>query len=698
MIGEEPVIEEPGSTILIVDDEQIGRDVLKGLLIKQGYRLAFATSGQEALDKARELTPDLILLDVMMPDMDGFEVCRRIRSDPILAEAPVIMVTALDDRKSRLSGIEAGADSFISKPFDGMELQTQVRTITRLNRYRRLLTANRQLENKITQLSALYDILSSLNSTTDPDDLLESIIQKTKELLNVERVSIFLWDENKAGLYPDVVPVERDLASSKAKTDIPVASEVADRAFHEGVPMLVQDIDSDKSVSENCHCEECSLRSPTTSSYGSANGTTKQSLMEKELLIRSVLCVPLKGKQKIIGVIEAVNKREGRFTEDNQKLLEAMADNIALSIERANLYHDLRQAEALLRRQNADLRLSVSQKYRFENIIGNSEEITAVLKNAEQVALTDSTVLIYGETGTGKELLARAIHHISPRSQKNFVPINCGAIPKELLESELFGHERGSFTGAIRRRIGRFEQANEGTLFLDEIGDMPLNLQVRLLRVLQEGVIQRLGSNDDIEVDVRIIAATHEDLAGLIEKGEFREDLYYRLKVFQLELPPLRKRKSDIPLLINHFIAHYNEKLGKQITGLDDSALDILYNYGYPGNIRELQHIIESAMIRCKGDLITPHDLPDEFITPRLSSKETTFDSLNIPAPRNKEELNAARDEAQKQVELLFLKEILSTASGNVAEAARRTGMNRSWLSELISKHQLDLSQFRSVG
>jgi DNA-binding NtrC family response regulator len=648
-----PVMKQK-STILIVDDEKIGRDVLKGLLIKQDYDLNFAESGKEALDKARELTPDLILLDIMMPDMDGFEVCQNLRSDPVLAEVPVIMITALDDRKSRLQGIEAGADGFMSKPFDGIELQTRVRTITRLNRYRRLLLINRQLESKIGQLSALYDILSTLNSTSDIDKILKSIVQKTQELMNAQRTSIFFWDENRGGLYTASVLQKEDSSKIQEK-DIHKASEIANWVFHEGKPASVQDMDS-------------------------------------------VLCVPLRGKEEILGVLEAVNDKEGAFTEDDQDLLEAMADNIALSIERANLYRDLQRADALLRRQNAELRLSVRQKYRFENIIGNSKELIDVVKKAEQVALTDSTVLIYGETGTGKELLARAIHQSSTRSQKSFVPINCGAIPKELLESELFGHEKGAFTGATRQRIGRFEEADGGTLFLDEIGDMPLDLQVRLLRVLQEGIIQRLGSNSDIPVDVRVIAATHENLAQLVSDGEFREDLYYRLRVFELELPSLRQRRSDIPLLINHFIAYYGKKLGKQIRGIDDSAMDVLYDHNYPGNIRELQHLIESAMILCKGDMITADCFSKEVRDADKSDRKGTSMTLDIPVPKSKEELSAARAEVQEKVELMFLKEILSTTNGNVTKAARRVGMNRSWLSEMISKHQLDLDQFRNVG
>jgi len=367
---------------------------------------------------------------------------------------------------------------------------------------------------------------------------------------------------------------------------------------------------------------------------------------------------------------------------------------VALS-DKWNLYQKLKKTEALLRRQNAELKRSVKQKYSFENIIGNSDEIIDVLKKAEQVSLTDVTVLIYGETGTGKELIAQAIHNNSPRASKNFVAINCGAIPENLLETELFGHEKGAFTNATARRIGRFEEANNGTLFLDEIGDMPLNLQIKLLRVLQEGVIQRLGSNSDISIDVRIIAATHQDLAQLVGEGKFRQDLFYRLKVFELEIPPLCKRKKDIPLFIDHFITFNNKKLNKQILGIEGAANDILCGYDYPGNVRELQHIIERAIILCKEKMIGINDLPQEIRNVKPSVVISLIDEGDFIIPKNNNELKAAKAKVEERIERLFLTGLLSSTLGNVSEAARQAGMNRSWLAQLVIKHHLDLAQFR---
>ena len=320
------------SIILIVDDKQAGRDTLEALLFSEGHNLAFACDGPEALAKAGELTPDLILLDVMMPGMDGFEVCRRLRSDQLLAEVPIIMVTALDDRESRLQGIEAGADDFVSKPFDRTELRARVRTIIRLNRYRRLLTMNQQLENKIAQLSALYEISSAL---IDTDVLLKSVVQKARGLLDVEGVSILLWDqENDELRFPVVAVEEEGIEDRLEQTHVPIDSGIAGWVFREGRPALVQDVSMDERFYEGID--------------RIAGFTT-----------RSILCVPLRGKENILGVLEAVNKKRGEFTKDDQYLLEAMADNIAISIEKANLYRKVQEAEAVTRHQNAELKETV---------------------------------------------------------------------------------------------------------------------------------------------------------------------------------------------------------------------------------------------------------------------------------------------------------------------------------------------------
>jgi len=262
---------------------------------------------------------------------------------------------------------------------------------------------------------------------------------------------------------------------------------------------------------------------------------------------------------------------------------------------------------------------------RFEQLIGNSPALEAVLEQVERVAPTDSTVLIQGETGTGKELIARAIHNISSRCGRPFIKLNCAAIPFDLLESELFGHEKGAFTGAIAQKVGRFEMADKGTLFLDEVGDIPLALQPKLLRVLQEQEFERLGSGRTHHVDVRLVAATHRDLPGMVKRNEFRSDLYYRLNVFPVLLPPLRSRSEDIPALVTHFVEIFGRKMGKQIEEIPEETLSALGSYSWPGNIRELQNLIERAVILA-NDGVLPNPLPPtsaEIIT--ISPAQTTL-------------------------------------------------------------------------
>ncbi len=260
------------------------------------------------------------------------------------------------------------------------------------------------------------------------------------------------------------------------------------------------------------------------------------------------------------------------------------------------------RAEERTRNENLALREQIDHNSMFEDIIGTSEALSKVLRQARKVALSDSTVLILGETGTGKELIARAIHKRSSRAERAFIGVNCAAIPPSLIASELFGHERGAFTGATQRRFGRFESANGGTIFLDEVGDLPAEVQIALLRVLQEREIERVGSNKPISIDVRVLAATHRDLNALVAEGKFRQDLLYRLNVVPIEMPSLRERTADIPLLVEYFIDRFGKKAGKKFKTINRKTLQLFQAYGWPGNVRELQNVIERAVILSDGD------------------------------------------------------------------------------------------------
>jgi Nif-specific regulatory protein len=260
--------------------------------------------------------------------------------------------------------------------------------------------------------------------------------------------------------------------------------------------------------------------------------------------------------------------------------------------------------------ENVQLRQQLKGKYKFGNVIYSSPVMETVLESARQVAQSQATILIRGESGTGKELVASAVHYSSPRSDKPFIKVACAALPENLLESELFGYERGAFTGAMERKLGRFEMADQGTIFLDEIGDLSPATQVKLLRVLQEKEFERLGGTATIKVDVRVICATHQDLPKMIRDKKFREDLFYRINVFPITIPPLRDRKEDVPLLAAHFTHKYNKENKKNIEGVNRAALDILLSYYWPGNVRELENVIERAVVVCQKELISPRDLP----------------------------------------------------------------------------------------
>jgi formate hydrogenlyase transcriptional activator len=309
--------------------------------------------------------------------------------------------------------------------------------------------------------------------------------------------------------------------------------------------------------------------------------------------------LPLIGRSGAVGVLSALSRSERAFSRDDFVFLEQVARQVAIAVENALDYE--RATEEKNRETERRLYLEEELRTEFGAIVGDSPALNSALGLASVVAPTDSSVLIQGETGTGKELIARAIHNLSSRRQRAFVKLNCAAIPLGLLESELFGHEKGAFTGAIAQKLGRFELAHNGTLFLDEVGDIPLELQSKLLRVLQEQEFERLGSNRTHKVDVRLIAATHRDLSSMVKQATFREDLYYRLRVFPINVPPLRQRTEDIPELVRHFTALFSRRMNRKIEHIPTETMDALVRYGWPGNIRELQNFIERAVI------LSPH-------------------------------------------------------------------------------------------
>ncbi len=380
------------------------------------------------------------------------------------------------------------------------------------------------------------------------------------------------------------------------------------------------------------------------------------------------MCIILTGYGTIKSSVEAI--KMGAFDYITKPVT---SDEILMVVEKALKYRHLERENVLLKQQ-------LKKKYRFENFIGDCKPIQKVFELIEKVADTDSTVLITGESGTGKELIANAIHYNSHRRDNSMVVINCGAIPEELLESELFGHEKGAFTGAHKMRVGRFELANCGTVFLDEIGDMSPNLQVKLLRVLQEQKFERVGGMRTLEVDVRIIAATNKNLTNAVNKGKFRQDLYYRLNVIPMKVPPLRHRKPDIPLLIDFFIQKFNAQRRKQITGFDKESTESLLDYDWPGNVRELENLVERLVILANGDEIDMDDIPDSIKgkTGRIAPFRTSIPTRGI-----------VFDEAVEEYEKELILQALDETNWVKTKAAKLLNINRTTLIEKMKKKNL---------
>src|SRR5262245_14690310 len=406
--------------------------------------------------------------------------------------------------------------------------------------------------------------------------------------------------------------------------------------------------------------------------------------------VRSLLCLPLINQGKLIRVLYLENSLTPHvFAAGQLTTLKVLVSQAAVALENARLYHDLESREAEIRllrdrlyRENLALRDEVDRTSMFEEIVGSSDALKAVLSRIAKVAPTDSTVLIAGETGTGKELIARAVHRRSLRAGGAFVSVNCAALAPTLISSELFGHERGAFTGATQRRLGRFELADGGTVFLDEVGELLPETQVALLRVLQEREFERVGGTQPIRVDVRVIAATNRDLRGAVASGTFREDLFYRLNVFPIEVPPLRERRDDILMLVEYFVRRYASRTGKSIRSIDKKTLDLLQAYHWPGNIRELQNVIERSVILSAGEVFTV---------------EESWLSME-PARRRPRAAPSAPSRGEPRSEREIIEAALAECRGRVAGpsgAAARLGVPPSTLDHRIRALRIDKKQFK---
>jgi formate hydrogenlyase transcriptional activator len=443
----------------------------------------------------------------------------------------------------------------------------------------------------------------------------------------------------------------------------------------------VLDFERNESFIEEGRAEECA-QSPSCQAITTGKTAifwesdlremAKASPIAQELLdrgVKSFCSIPLLSHNHALGALNVGRRSDAGFSPEDIELLCQVAQQIAIAVENALAYQEIAALKDKLAKEKVYLEEEIQTGYNFDEIIGESRSLNQVLKEVQTVAATDSTVLILGETGSGKELVARALHNLSERRERTFVKLNCAAIPTGLLESELFGHEKGAFTGAIATKIGRFELADRGTLFLDEVGEIPLELQVKLLRVLQEQEFERLGSTRTIRVNARVIAATNRDLDGMVKEHKFRSDLYYRLKVFPITVPPLRERPGDISLLVRHFAQKFGTRMKKRILTVPAEAMKAMQAYPWPGNVRELENFIERAVILSTGsDLVIPAS------------------ELKLPAtPSNNHNTVVTLEEAEREHILKALRDSKWVLSGPMGAAAK-LGMKRTTLHSKMQK------------
>ena len=500
-------------------------------------------------------------------------------------------------------------------------------------------------------LASLLEVSQALAGAQDLRAALHRVLERLERYHGVVRGAVTLTDPDTGDLY---IEASIGLSAEGRKARYKLGEGITGRVVQSGKPIVVPEISREPLFLHRAY-------------LGRRSGTQEHSF----------ICVPIVLHRKPVGTlgVDLLFDKDRDYQEES-RLFGVVASMIGQALAAHRHLEDERKK---LLEENTTLRQELRERYDFSNIIGTSGPMRQVYEQIHQVARTNTTVLIRGESGTGKELIAHAIHYNSTRAKKPFIKVNCAALPETLIESELFGYEKGAFTGAQARKRGRFELAEGGTLFLDEIGEINPSTQVKLLRVLQEREFERVGGTETLKANVRLIAATNKDLETAIAEKSFREDLYYRLNVFTLFIPPLRERKSDLLLLADHFVAKYSREHGKSIRRISTPAIDMLVSYHWPGNVRELENIIERSVLVCDGNAIHGHHLPPTLQTAE-ASETVTSSSLT---------------DSVQQFEKDLIADALKTTRGNRAKAARLLQTTERIINYKVSKYEIDCSRFR---
>jgi transcriptional regulator with GAF, ATPase, and Fis domain len=510
-------------------------------------------------------------------------------------------------------------------------------------------------ETKHVQETLMAELSGLLLANVDISKLLGAFSASISKMIPHDIATLGLYEEDTGKLRMQVLSSSGGVAPSAREILLDPDASPAGRAFRTRQPLILNRIDRWPFAPESVH---------HMTSIGMHSG----------------LWVPIIHRERVLGALAIASRNESAFTQHDAEVLGELAGQMAMAVNNALAFKQIAELRDRLNQEKEYLESEINLENRYEDIVGESKGLRRVLKEIETVAPTDATVLIQGESGTGKELLARAIHRLSPRVDRTFIKLNCAAIPSGLIESELFGHEKGAFTGAINRKVGRLELAHEGTLFLDEIGELPLDLQPKLLRALQEREIERLGGTKAIPVNIRLIAATNRDLAKMVAEKTFRADLYYRLKVFPVFAPPLRDRTDDIPILVRHFVSKHSRRMGKAIQSIPPETMDTFVHWSWPGNIRELENFLERAVILTRGSVLfaplaeleSPEDLQEEIA-----------------------QSNPTLHEAERDHILRVLRETKGQIGGEDGAAAR-LGLKRTTLNSKLKKLRIERSDYMS--
>jgi formate hydrogenlyase transcriptional activator len=774
--------------ILIVDDVSGNLKLLMNLLIPAGYKVRPASNGAEALAAVAQKKPDLILLDIKMPGMDGFEVCTRLKADDQSKTIPIIFISALEETADKVKAFQIGGVDYIIKPFQEEEVLMRVNTHVELHRMRMNLesaVAERTLNLRESdeRFQLLVDQAGDAFFIFDYEGTIRDVNQRAyvslgrsrEELLglNISEVDVDVdpkqhieefWDPLGAGEYVtfegrhrrkdgSTFPVEIRLGRLNLPTEkllLALARDTTERKHKEkelerhhelehlvakiSIKILGQtglelekaiqvilgdiciffDVDAVRLYRLSPDGDVLNFRLNWLSDHlappqemevilGGTYPNIASQLMSGDPMVFGILderpqipellrmldffgtkagaAVPLEIDDSgvdIFSLDQVLNVHE--WPEDIVKHCNTIGQILLSTVRRREAeldlearYEDIKKLKKRLEQENTYLMEEIDIQHENDDIVGKSHLIRSVLSQAKRVAVQDTAVLVLGETGTGKGLIARDIHQKSQRRNRPLITVNCAALPATLIESELFGHEKGAFTGAIERKIGRFELADGGTMFLDEVGDLPLELQAKLLRVLEDQEFERLGSSKTMTVDVRIIAATNRKLDQLIEEGKFRADLFYRLGVFPIHVPGLIERRSDIPLLVWFFISELQHKLGKTITKIPSESMNALTSYDWPGNVRELRNIIERAMILSPTSVL---ELGDWFPGSPSSTSNTS-------------QIKKANGETLDEVQRAYILEVLQACDWKIHGengAAERLGLKRTTLQSRMKK------------